>query len=248
VISLLPGVSQLSLGSDQYAVIGKPFPMLEGTDFVRDPQGHVVVSASTGYPSTNQTGNVQFGRTSPEYIVGVTPKFDYKFISLAAVFEYRGGDVVYNALGGTMTFAGSSALTAEAGRQVFVYPNSVIQTAPGVYVKNTNVNVQNGNYGFWQGSAFSNTMSPYVTSGAFWKLREVDLAFKLDQFVKQSKFIKGATFALTGRNLFIWVPKSNIWTDPEFADTSATANTRGVNDANELPGTRIFGADLKLTF
>lgn len=248
VISLLPGVSQLDLGAGEYAVVGKPFPMLEGTDFVRDPQGHVVVNATTGYPSTNQTGNVEFGRTSPEFIVGLTPKLDYKFVSLAAVFEYRGGDVIYNGLGSTMTFTGSTALTTEAGRQVFVYPNSVIETAPGVYVKNTNINVQNGNYGFWQGSAFPNTNSPYVTSGAFWKLREVDLAFKLDQFVKQSKFIKGATIALTGRNLFIWVPKSNIFTDPEFSDTSATANTRGVNDVNELPGTRIFGADLKLTF
>ncbi|HEX3384582.1 MAG TPA: SusC/RagA family TonB-linked outer membrane protein, partial [Mucilaginibacter sp.] len=143
---------------------------------------------------------------------------------------------------------GSTALTAEAGRQVFVYPNSVIQTSPGVYVKNTNITVQNGNYGFFQGSAFPNTTSPYVTSGAFWKLREVNLSFKLDQFIKQTKFIKGATFALTGRNLFIWVPKSNIWTDPEFSDTSSTANTRGVNDVNILPGTRIFGADLKLTF
>ena len=248
VISLLPGVSQLFLGSNQYAVVGQPFPLLKGTDFVRDPQGHVVVDAQTGYPSTNQTSLTTFGRTTPEYVLGLTPTISYKFVSLAGVFEYRGGYVVDNAIGGTLTFAGSSALTTEAGRQVFIYPNSVIQTAPGVYAKNTNVNVQNGNYGFWQGSAFPNTMSPYVTSGAFWKLRELDLAFKLDQFVKNSKFIKGATFALTGRNLFIWVPKSNIWTDPEFSDTGATSSTRGVNDANELPGTRIFGADLKLTF
>ncbi len=76
--------------------------MLEGTDFVRDPQGHVVVDATTGYPSTNQTSLTTFGRTTPEYIFGVTPNLSYKFVSLAAVFEYRGGYVVDNALGGTM--------------------------------------------------------------------------------------------------------------------------------------------------
>jgi hypothetical protein len=248
VISLIPGTNKLSLGNNQYAEVGKPFPLLEGTDFVRDPQGHVVVDANTGYPTRNNTSLTIFGRTTPEYIIGITPTFNYKFVSLAAVLEYRGGYVVDNGLGGVMTFAGSSALTAEAGRQAFVYPNSVIQTAPGVYTKNTNVNVADGNYGFWQSSAFSGTMSPFVTSGAFWKLREVDLAFKLDQFVKNSKFIKGATFALTGRNLFIWTPKSNIWTDPEFANVGATSNVRGVNDQNQLPGTRIFGADLKLNF
>ncbi|MGZ3776549.1 MAG: hypothetical protein ACXVI9_02895, partial [Mucilaginibacter sp.] len=248
LLSLLPGVNSLQIAGNEFAVVGKPFPWLEGTDFVRDPQGHVVVSATTGYPTTDQTKLAQFGRTTPEYIIGVTPTLSYKFVTLSAVFEYRGGDVVYDALGGTMTFAGSSALTAEAGRQRFIYPNSVIQTSPGVYTANTSVSVANGNYGFWQGSAFPGTVSPYVTSGAFWKLRELNLSFNLDQFIKQTKFIRGATFALTGRNLFIWVPKSNIWTDPEFSDTSATSNTRGVNDANILPGTRIFGADLKLTF
>lgn len=248
VISLLPGVNSLNIGNNNYAVVGQPFPLLEGTDFVRDPQGHVVVSSTTGYPAIDQTQLKVFGRTTPEYILGITPTLTYKFVQLYALFEYRGGDVVYNALGGDMTFTGSSYLTAEAGRQVFVYPNSVIQTAPGVYTKNTNVTIANGNYGFWQGSAFPSTMSPYVTSGAFWKLREVNLSFNLDQFVKQNKFIKGATFALTGRNLFIWVPKSNIWTDPEFSNEGPNGNAPGVNNANQLPGTRLFGADLKLTF
>jgi TonB-linked SusC/RagA family outer membrane protein len=248
VISLIPGTSKLSLGNNQYAEVGKPFPLLEGTDFVRDPQGHVVVDPSTGYPTRNNSALTVFGRTTPEYDISISPTVSYKFISLTALFEYRGGYVVDNGLGGDMVFAGSSALTTEAGRQVFVYPNSVIQTGPNTYAPNTNINVVNGNYGFWQSSAYSGTMSPFVTSGAFWKLREVDLAFKLDKFFKNSKYIKGATFALTGRNLLMWLPKSNIWTDPEFADVGATSNVRGVNDANELPGTRIFGADLKLTF
>ncbi|MBS1502427.1 MAG: TonB-dependent receptor, partial [Bacteroidetes bacterium] len=249
VLSLLPGTNSLSLGNGQYAQVGQPFPLLEVTDFVRDPQGRVVVNSVTGYPSTDQTKLATEGRTTPQYIVGITPTLSYKFVSLAAVFEYRGGYVVWNQLGGTMTFTGSSALTTEAGRQSFVYPNSVIQTSPGVYVPNTNVTVANGNYGFWQGSAFPNTQSPFVTSGDFWKLREIDLNFKLDQFIKQSKFIKGASIAFTGRNLFYWVPKSNIWTDPEFSnETNPTSSLRGVNNANQLPGTRIFGADLKLTF
>ena len=248
VISLLPGVSQLSLGFNQYAVVGQPFPLLKGTDFVRDPQGRVVVSGTSGYPSTNSTALTTFGRTTPEYTLGVTTNVSYKFISLSAVAEYRGGDVIYNGIGGTMSFAGSSYLSGTAGRERFIYPNSSIQTSPGVYVANTTIPVQNGNYGFWQSSQYTATMSPFVTSGAFWKLREVDLAFNLNQFVKQNKFIKGATVAITGRNLFMWLPKSNQYTDPEFSSSGANANTRGTNDINELPGTRIFGADLKLTF
>ena len=248
LLSLIPGTNSLSLGNNEYAVVGLPFPYLEGTDFQRDPQGRVVVSATSGYPLQDATGIHGFGRTTPEYIASVKPTLSYKFVSLSALFEYRGGYVVYNALGSTMVFAGSSALTAEAGRQRFIYPNSVIETAPGVYTPNTSISVVNGQYGFWQGSNFSQTQSPFVTSGAFWKLRELALNFNLNKFVKESKFIKGASITFTGRNLFIWTPKSNIWTDPEFSNAGPNGTTPGVNDTNQLPGTRVYGADLKLTF
>jgi TonB-linked SusC/RagA family outer membrane protein len=249
VISLLPNINSLNLGGAgrEFAVVGQPFPLLEGTDFVRDPQGHVVVSATTGYPTTAQ-GLTVYGRTTPKYNLGLTSKLEYKFISLSAVAEYRGGDVTYNGLGSTLDFTGSGYTSASAGRQVFVFPNSVIQTSPGVYVPNTNVNVRDGNYGFWQGSAYASTDYPYISSGAFWKLREVNLSFNLDQFVKQSRFIKGITVALTGRNLFMWVPKNNPWTDPEFSDSGPTSNLRGVNDIRETPTTRIFGGSVKVTF
>ena len=248
VISLLPGQDKLFLGNLQWAVVGQPFPLLRGTDFVRDPQGHVVVSATTGYPTTN-TDLTTFGRTSPQYVFGITSSWTYKFVSLSAVAEYRGGDVIFNGLGPALTFSGAGANTALAGRQRFIYPNSVIQTSPGVYQANTSVSIQNGNYGFWQNSAYPNTQSPFVSSGAFWKIREINLAFNLDHFVQQSKFIRGATFALTGRNLFLFTPKNNPWTDPEFGNTNnPNSNLRGVNNTGQTPGTRVFGADLKLTF
>ena len=248
VISLSPGVTSVSLGNDQYAVVGKPFPLLEGTDFVRSPSGQVVVDATTGYPSTNETTLDQFGRTTPKYTLGLNSTVSYKFVSFEVVAEYRGGDVLYNSIGQTLTFSGASYLSAEAGRVPFIYPNSVIQTASGAYVQNTNVNVQNGNYGFWQQSAFSNTTSPFVTSGAFWKIREANLSFNLTQFINHTGFIKTLNFALTGRNLFIFLPKSNMYTDPEFSNETYNSSLRGVNDDAELPGTRVFGADLKVTF
>lgn len=255
VISLLPGVSQLPLaGGNTFAVVGQPFPLLKGTDFVRDPQGRVVVSPTTGYPSTAQ-GLTTFGRATPKYDAGINLNLTYKIVSLSAVAEYRGGDVILNGIGNTLTFTGASATSASAGRERFIYPNSVIQTAPGVYTPNTTVSIANGNYGFWQSSAFSSTASPFVSSGAFWKLREVDLAFNLDRLVSHYKFIRGLSFALTGRNLFLLTPKSNPYTDPEFSASSTVSNFRGiaitgtgVNNSGQTPGTRVFGANLKVTF
>ena len=246
VISLLPGVSQLSLGGLDFAVVGQPFPLLRGTDFIRDPQGQVVVN-SVGYPQT-ASALTTFGRTTPKYDLGVTSTWSYKFVTLSAVFEYRGGDVVYNAIGNSLAFTGASAYSASNGRQRFIYPNSVIQTGTNTYVPNTSLSVQDGNYGFWQTSQFQATNSPWVTSGAFWKLRELNLTFNLDKFIKQTKYMKGLTVALTGRNLFIWTPKENTYTDPEFSDTLPTSGARGFSDVNELPGTRVFGGSVKVTF
>ena len=39
--------------------------------------------------------------------------------------------------------------------------------------------------------------------------------------------IKGAKFTLSGRNLFMFLPKTNEWTDPEFSNT--TGNAQGVS-------------------
>jgi len=248
VLSLLPGVGQLSLGSNTYAVVGQPFPLLKGTDFLRDPKGRVIIDPNSGYPAGNNPDLVTFGRTTPKYDFGTTFTVAYKFVTLTGTFEYRGGDVIYNNTGQSLLFTGSSALSAEAGRERFVYPNSVIQTGANTFVPNTNVLTRDGNYAFWEGSIFSSTMSPFVTSGAFWKLRELNLNFDLTQFINKTHFIKGLNFALTGRNLFMWLPKSNMYTDPEFSNVNAFTNTRGTNDDSITPGTRIFGADLKVTF
>ncbi|MBD1363642.1 SusC/RagA family TonB-linked outer membrane protein [Mucilaginibacter sp. ZT4R22] len=248
VISLIPGINQLDLGSGITAVVGQPFPVYKGTDMNRDPNGNVIVSATTGLPSLNPT-QVNFGRTTPKHILGITNTFGYKFVSLGATAEYRGGNIIYNSIGSTLNFAGSSLITTLAGRQRFVYPGSVINTgtaAAPVYTPNTNVTVADGNYGFWQSSAYNTTNQPRVSSAAFWKLREINLNFNLTQFVKNTRYIKGLNLSFTGRNLFLWKPKNNPWSDPEFSDTAG--NAVGVTSANQVPGQRIYGADLKVTF
>jgi len=243
-----PTTQSINLGNGQYAVIGQPFPLLEGTDFVRDPaNGKMVVDAKTGYPSTAAGALTQYGRTTPEYNMGLSASINYKFISLEGVAEFRTGYVIFNGVGQTLNFAGASAVSASAGRQPFVFPNSEI-LVNGVYTANTNVNVQNGNYGLWQSTAYNTNNRPYISSGAFWKLREVNLTFNLNQFIKQAKYIKGLSVSFTGRNLLMFTPDSNPWTDPEFSNVSATSTLRGVNNDSQTPGTRVFGGQIKLTF
>jgi hypothetical protein len=84
-------------------------------------------------------------------------------------------------------------------------------------------------------------------NAAFWKLREADLSFDLTKWVSKSKFIKKASFAITGRNLLMIRPKDSNWSDPEFS-FSAGNNGLGISNTAQLPPTRIFGANINITF
>ncbi len=54
--------------------------------------------------------------------------------------------------------------------------------------------------------------------------------------------VKGVNVAITGRNLFMFLPETNEWTDPEFSNT--TGNAQGVSGLDNTPPTRIFGASV----
>jgi len=248
VVSLLPSIPQLNIsggGGNEYAIVGQPYPVIKGTDFNRDAQGRVIVSAVTGYPSLNPTPQI-LGRTTPEYVLGLTLNVKYKFMSLYVVADYRTGFVVDNANASSLIFGGVSSYTTQAGRQRFVYPNSVTQDANGNSIPNTNIEVQDGNYGFWQNSAFNSATTPLISSATEWKLREVSLDFNLTQFIKKTKYIKGLDLTFTGRNLLTWLPKSNYWGDPELsADAS---NATGYVTNSQVPSQRLMGGALKITF
>lgn len=246
VISLYQGLDQLSIGSSNYIVVGSSYPQLLGTDYVKDPQGHVIVNAVTGLPTVSGA-LTDFGQTNPKHTLGLTTSFSLKNFTLSGTAELRTGAVVYNGFASTLDFSGISYTSAETSRERFIYPNSVIQTSPGVYVTNTNITTNTGGGGFWADGIRDNVMSNYVVSADFLKIRELSLAYDLPaSVIKRIKYIKKASIALVGRNLFMFRPKSNIYTDPEI--NIGTDNPQGYNNLNQTPPTRIYGFTASIGF
>ncbi|HEX4372180.1 MAG TPA: hypothetical protein VHZ50_02645, partial [Puia sp.] len=60
------------------------------------------------------------------------------------------------------------------------------------------------------------------------------------------KIFKALTLSVIGRNLFMWRPKSNQWSDPEFS-TNATGNAVGYTTEYQTPPTRIISASITAT-
>jgi TonB-linked SusC/RagA family outer membrane protein len=257
VVSLNNGLKEVELssffpdpfGGGIYAVVGQDFPVIKTTDFVRDSLGRIIVNAQ-GNPTIGSATKIM-GNTAYKVFLGLTTSLSYGNFTLAAVVDYRGGAKIFNGVGFALDNAGISANSAQS-RSRFVVPNSVyLDPSTGKYVANTNRTISNtyGGDDSWWAFLYDQIGAPYVTSAAFWKLREIALSYDLpsSSWMGNNKAIKKLSVSLVGRNLLMWRPATNQWTDPEFSN-AGTGNAVGLNSENQTPPTRSFGFTINATF
>ncbi|WP_316802488.1 SusC/RagA family TonB-linked outer membrane protein [Pedobacter nototheniae] len=254
VLEIGSGLTQLTLAAyggsaGSYAVEGQPFPVIQGKTHVRDPQGRIIVDPITGYPSATDNISVLGQASAPDQL-GLNINVKYKGITLYASGEYRTGNIIYNSGGTTFDFSGAGINTIAYNRDRFVIPNSSY-LLNGQYVPNTNITVRDGGPGYWTiAGPRTGIDENYVTSAAFWKIREISLAWDIPKsFLMKSKVVKAAKISVQGRNLFIFLPKTNVYTDPEYSDgdASSSGNAIGLTGLNQTPPSRFYGATLSLT-
>ncbi len=246
VLAIMEGLDELLIGDQSYAVVGEQFPAIKVTDLKRDPDGRIIVDASTGMPIKDSQLKV-FGHGNPNHILGITSTFNWKGLSLNIVADYRSGHVIVNQVGADLSFTGNSWFSAQNGRQNFVIPNSVVQVG-NTFVENTDIITKTAAQKFWYNGDINQVLSTYVTSAAFWKLREVSLNYSIPVQNILNGAIKDAQIGIVGRNLFMIRPVTNVWTDPEFNSQGGTSNAVGYTTVYQTPPTRIYGFSVKLTF
>ena len=263
VVELAEGADELQLlgtgGVYISAIVGQSYPAISALDLARTSTGKVIVDSETGYPSSGDV--VTLGTTQPTVRLGFTSTFRYKTWSLSATFDYRGGHKTYFAIEKNMLFTGTSYLSATAGRQRFVFPNSVIETTDAngntTYVDNTNVTIEDGGDDFYTGIYYDWTAN-MVVSAASWRLRELALCFEFPKkWCNAIGFIQNASLSLVGRNLFLWTPSTNVWGDPDYSGYSASSSDITATSINSnitgyafsgTPPTRSWGFNFQVTF
>ena len=62
----------------------------------------------------------------------------------------------------------------------------------------------------------------------------------------KTKVFKQATIGVVGRNLAAKRADQNVWSDPEYSNTSG--NGLGTTDINQTPPSRFYGGTITLTF
>jgi hypothetical protein len=252
ISAALPSLALATYGnsSGSYALPGRVFPVIMGFDYKRDPQGHVIVDGISGLPTRSDTISV-LGSAVNKNRLSFDASVSYKNFTFSFLFEYRGGAQILNNMGSELDWAGTGYRTAAFNRERFVFPNSVIADGTGKYVTNTNVTVKNGNgnNGFWTDGINRDVTSNYVTSGDFWKLREVSLSYEVPaSLLDKSHFIKGVTISAQARNLLMFMAKDNYYTDPEYSDAGNESNGVGLTGIGQSPPSRFYGATIAFRF
>jgi len=232
-----------------FATVGEVFPLIKGTDFVRDPKGNVVINPTSGNPLINPKLQI-LGQSTPKYILEFNPSLSYKNFTLTATADYRTGHQFYSGVKYQLAWSGYLVESAVNGRHEFIYPNSVIETSPGVYTKNTSVPTGGPNdaaYLNYYSNNFTDISRNLVIDATAFKVREITFSYNLPN--KYAEKIGFTAFKVTAiaTNPFTVLSKQNRgYADPESSNRGG--NSVGLSVVGNYPNTKSYGLSLNLTF
>ncbi|MBI9055838.1 MAG: SusC/RagA family TonB-linked outer membrane protein [Bacteroidales bacterium] len=235
-----------------YAVKGETYPQLKANDYARDPQGRIIIDPVSGYPTTKD-GLQNLGKTTPDYIMGLTSSLKYKGFTLSGTLDYRTGHVYYEEGSDAMEFTGRSVASVSSNRQDFIIPNSVIETSPGVFIENTNIPISGGNQSYWM-DVYNEVKSNYVKDATALKVRELSLSYELPKSLLSKTPLSKATIGFVATNPWTWLPEENRFGDPEFknqtnrTNQAVAANAVGIGGFMQSPPVKTYGFKINIEF
>ncbi|WP_214227208.1 SusC/RagA family TonB-linked outer membrane protein [Pedobacter sp. B4-66] len=244
VVSLLPGVDQISIGGgfsglSIVAAKGRPYGEFYGVNLAKDNQGRVIVDKETGIP-VNGAKAEYLGSYNPKYQGSFGTNVRFKQLSLAVLFDTKQGGKMYSKTKNTTGFAGIAEVTG-GDRFGSIWPNSVYLDDAGNSVVNTTVGYIKQD--FYTGSVPAGFD---VIDASYVKLRSASLAYTFSKAQLKKLPFGSLAIGLFGNNLFLWASKENKYVDPEINATGA-GNAQGF-DFGALPSVRNYGFNVKVSF
>jgi TonB-linked SusC/RagA family outer membrane protein len=227
-----------------YNKVGSPWGELHGIGIKR-LNGVPVLNNDGTYAVDN---DVNFGSILPSYNGGFFTSFNYKGINLSAAFDFQQGGKFFSLSHYWGTYSGLYANTAAIndkghnvrddvanGGGVHVYGVSEDGRPVDYYVEAQTYFHQNGDLGI---ADFD------ILDASYLKCREITLSYNFNTtnwggFGKHFKKLSLAAFA---RNPF------NVYTGNRYIDPSEVAGGAAAYEDGQLPGTRSYGATLKVSF
>jgi len=266
VVSLLEGVENLQLGRFQggvtiNAMVGQPYGVIYGTDFVYNADGQKIVDSVNGRYLRTATSDQVIGNVNPDWNGGLLNTLTYKNWAFSFLIDFqKGGDVfsldMYYGLA-TGLYEETSYLN-DLGNPV---RDHIVWVDPADHSKGYAANSggfiqegvnQNGqvnktrvaasNYGTFGYLRLPN--KAFVYDASYVKLRQISLSYSLPAKILKKTFITGITLTAVASNVWI-IFKNMPHADPESG--LGAGNLQGYSTGS-LPSTRDFSLNLKFTF
>jgi len=245
VDELAPGVESIFLGGfvtpQVRAGIGSTYPVIYGTSFLRDDNGHILVYDEPGewYHGMPQSGEPKvIGEVSPDFILGFSNKFTYDNFTLTATLDWKQGGQMYSGSNGLLDLYGVSANT-EDREGTFIYdgykpdgtPNDIVRGGPD----------DPDAYQDLITGILTGIDEYYIHDNSFVKLREITLNYRLPKQVMKNVNLE---FSVYARNILLWTELPNF--DPE--SSQGNNNMGGSFERFSMPQTTSYGFGINLNF
>lgn len=237
-------------GTDDYNFVrivhelGGDWGQLRGTGYKLDDNGNKVIGSDGLYAvETDQ----YFGSILPDFTGGLLTNFSYKNLSLAASFDFQKGGKFFSLSEMWGTYSGLFDDTVTLNDNG-VNQREALADGGGVHVTgvdasgnpvDTYVEAQT----YWNQFQPNRLATPFVHDADYIKLRDLSLTYNLPKKLLEKTALQSVSVSAVGRNLWL----ISVADDNKHGwDPSELSQTYGENA--QLPGTRSYGLNLKLTF
>lgn len=228
-----------------YHQLNGQWGQLRGYGISRDAQGNKIIDPASGLYET--TPNVYFGSVLPDFTGGFVNTFSFKGITLAASIDFQRGGKFFSLSETWGQYSGLLEETAAINENGMNIRDDVAEGGgvhvTGVDASGNPVDMFVDGYSYSQQFEANSIAERGIHNASYAKLRDISLSYDLSRLLTNKKYIKGATIGIVGRNLARFaLAKDNVhgW------DPSELSGTYG--ESGQLPGTRSYGVNVKLTF
>ena len=261
VDAIYPGVDSYDISTytssmKLQARVGEEYGLFYGRGFATHTDGSTIFTSTDNFA---RESNKRIGSLLPDYTYGITSNFRYKNLDLFLGFDGQKGGLYYSRTERYMDHSGLSAKTAglnDKGNPLRdpvadgggVHIVGVLQTgtdANGVPISDgTVVDKYVDAQDYYNLGNIGNIYESNVHDATYLKLRTARLNYNFGRDFASKIGLDGLQLSVFGNNL--WLIDSDLnWVDP-----SEIEKRSGVNwaEAGQLPQTRTYGLNLKLTF
>ncbi len=271
-------VTDVQIGGVKAASInGGDFMAITGNIWKRDDAGNVILDATTGMPTYDNTQTNYVGNREPKLLGGLNNSIQWKNLNLSFLFDFRIGGDIYNGTDYFMTVYGRSKLSENREKLIL---NGVVQTGTKDIVENGETKkvpvyeprsftfeadkhydilnadgtVKTPRYGRNIIADYYRTYYPaeatnFITKTNWLRLRSISFSYSLPKaLLEQTRAIKACTVSVTGNNLLLFTNYKGLDPEASFAGSGVTGSSSTGIDYAGVPNTAGVSFGINLTF